>query len=136
MFYSFSLQNLVCLLVGLNEHYVNYKLALVMGTCASLVAQTVICLQCNRPGFDPWVGKFHEEGNGYPLQYSCLERIPWNLLEFLDSAWNSLVGCSPWGHSQTELSDNDTHRHLPPTSIRTKSCATAGAVVDLQHPLK
>ena len=23
----------------------------------SLVAQQVICLQCGRPGFDPWVGK-------------------------------------------------------------------------------
>ena len=25
------------------------------------------------PGFDPWVGKFPGEGNGNPLQYSCLE---------------------------------------------------------------
>ena len=24
---------------------------------ASLVAQLIICLQCGRPGFDPWVGK-------------------------------------------------------------------------------
>ena len=40
---------------------------------ASLVAQLVknlICLQCRRPGFDPWVGKIpwvREKGN--PLQY-------------------------------------------------------------------
>ena len=26
-----------------------------------------------RPRFDPWVGKIPGEGNGYPLQYSCLE---------------------------------------------------------------
>ena len=24
---------------------------------ASLVAQRLVCLQCGRPGFDPWVGK-------------------------------------------------------------------------------
>ena len=27
---------------------------------------------CNARKFDPWVGKIRE-GNGYPLQYSCLE---------------------------------------------------------------
>ena len=32
-----------------------------------------ICLQCGRPGFNPWVGKILGEGNGNPLQYSCLE---------------------------------------------------------------
>ena len=31
------------------------------------------CLQCKRPGFDLWVGKIPGEGNGNPLQYSCLE---------------------------------------------------------------
>ena len=29
------------------------------------------------------------EGNGTPLQYSCLEK---------SHGWRSLVGCSPWGH--------------------------------------
>ena len=32
-----------------------------------------VCLQCGRPGFDPWVGKFPGEGNGNPLQDYCLE---------------------------------------------------------------
>ena len=32
-----------------------------------------ICLQCRRPGFNSWVGKIPGEGNGDPLQYSCLE---------------------------------------------------------------
>ena len=32
-----------------------------------------VCLQCGRPRFDPWVGKFPGEGNGNPLQYYCLE---------------------------------------------------------------
>ena len=31
-----------------------------------------ICLQCRRYGFDSWVGRSPGEGNGYPLQYSCL----------------------------------------------------------------
>ena len=32
-----------------------------------------IHLQCRRPGFHPGSGKFPGEGNGNPLQYSCLE---------------------------------------------------------------
>ena len=31
-----------------------------------------ICLQCRRPGFDPWLGRFSGEGHGNPLQYSRL----------------------------------------------------------------
>ena len=38
------------------------------------VAQTVKhLLQCRGPEFDPWVGRSPGEGNGNPLQYSCLE---------------------------------------------------------------
>ena len=43
-----------------------------------------ICLHCRRHrrcGFNPWFGKIPGEGNGSPLQYSCLEspidRGPW-----------------------------------------------------------
>ena len=32
-----------------------------------------ICLQCGRPRFNSWIRKIPGEGNGYPLQYSCLE---------------------------------------------------------------
>ena len=32
-----------------------------------------VCLQCGRPRFNPWVGRSPREGNGNPLQYSCLE---------------------------------------------------------------
>ena len=32
-----------------------------------------IYLQCRRPRFDPRMGKSPDEGNGNPLQYSCLE---------------------------------------------------------------
>ena len=31
------------------------------------------CRRCKRRGFHPWVGRSHGEGQGNPLQYSCLE---------------------------------------------------------------
>ena len=41
---------------------------------ASTLAQTVKNLPVmRRPGFDPWARKIPGEGNGYPLQYFCLE---------------------------------------------------------------
>ncbi|CAI9175284.1 unnamed protein product [Rangifer tarandus platyrhynchus] len=56
----------------------------------SLVMQLVkkIHLQCKRPGFEPWVGRSPGEGNGNPLQYSCLgnlmDRGAWQL-QFIGS---------------------------------------------------
>ena len=41
-----------------------------MGFSGGSAGKTV-CLQCRRPGFDPWVGKIPWR-NGNPLQYSCL----------------------------------------------------------------
>ena len=41
--------------------------------------------------FNPWVGKISGEGNGNPLQYSCLEN---------PCGWRSLVGYSPWCHKR------------------------------------
>ena len=60
---------------------------------ASPVAQTVKN-QCvmQQTRFDPWVGKIPGEGNGYPLQYSCLgnpmDRGAW--LQFMEL---QRVGC-------------------------------------------
>ena len=31
--------------------------------------QQRICLQCGRPGFDPWVGKIPEKGMAIPLVF-------------------------------------------------------------------
>ena len=39
----------------------------------TLVAQTVKNLQCRKPGLIPWLGRARGEGNGYLLQYPCLE---------------------------------------------------------------
>ena len=43
--------------------------------------------QGRRCGFDPWSGRYPEEGNGNPLQYSCLE-IPWTE----ESGWLQSMG--------------------------------------------
>ena len=40
---------------------------------ASLVAQTVSACNAGDLGSIPGSGRFPGEGNGYPLQYSCLE---------------------------------------------------------------
>ena len=56
-----------------------------------------ICLQCGRPGFDPWAGKIPGEGIGSPLQYSYLE----NPID--RGAWQAAVhGVEK---SRTQLSD-------------------------------
>ena len=39
-----------------------------------------------------WVG----EGNGNPLQYSCLEK---------SHGWRNLVGYSPWGHKESDMTE-------------------------------
>ena len=60
---------------------------------------------CNAgdPGSIPGLGRSPGEGNGNPLQYSCLENS-------MDK--RSLVGYSPWGHK-----DSDTTEQLHFTSL-------------------
>ena len=64
----------------------------------SLVTQTVkVCLQCRRPGFDPWV-----------------EKIPWRrkwqhtsvLLHGNFHGWRSWVGYSPWDHKEADMTEH------------------------------
>ena len=55
-----------------------------------------VCLQCRRPGFDPWIGK-----------------IPWRrkwqstpvLLLGKSHGQRSLVGYSPWGHKESDTTE-------------------------------
>ena len=47
-----------------------------------------------RCGLDPWVGKIPGEGNGNPLQYSCLE----NSMD--RGAWQASW---PWGHEESTI---------------------------------
>ena len=53
---------------------------------------------CNAgdPRSIPGLGRFPGEGNGNPLQYSCLE---------ISHGQRSLAGYSPWGHKETGLSE-------------------------------
>ena len=60
---------------------------------------TCQCRRHKRHGFNPWVRKtpwsrkWHGEGNGNPLQHSCLEN---------PHGQRSLAGYSPWGHKQLD----------------------------------
>ena len=49
-----------------------------------------------RPGFDPWLEGSPGEGNGNPLQYSCLEN---------PHGQRSLEGYHPWGHKELDMSE-------------------------------
>ena len=64
-----------------------------------------VCLQCRRPGSNPWSGRFPGEENGNPLQYSCLE----NPMD--RGAWQATV------HGVTELDMTErlhfTSLHFP-----------------------
>ena len=63
---------------------------------ASLVAQLGICLQCGKPGFDPWVGK-----------------IPWRRVWqltplFLPGEFHgqrSPMGYSPWSYKELDMTE-------------------------------
>ena len=50
---------------------------------------------CNSgdPDLIPGLGRSPGEGNGNPLQYSCLEN---------PHRQRSLVGCSPWGRRESD----------------------------------
>ena len=54
-----------------------------------------ICLQCRRPRFNLCVGKIPWEGNGYPLQCSCLENSMdrgawWAIIHGVAKSWIQL----------------------------------------------
>ena len=60
-----------------------------MVTRGSLVVRWQrICFQCRRPRFETWVGKIPWKGNGYPLQYACLENpMDWGPRESDRTYW-------------------------------------------------
>ena len=72
---------------------------------SSLTAQLLrICLQCQRPGFDPWVGKIPWRRTCNPLQYSCLKN---------PHRQRSLVGYSPWSHKESNMTEQlSTAQHV------------------------
>ena len=75
----------------------------------SLVAQTVrVCLQCGRPGFNPWVGKIPSRRKWQPTP------VFW---PGESHGWRSLVGYSPWGR---EVSDRTERLHFQDENIHFK----------------
>ena len=54
------------------------------------------CLQCRRPGFDPWVGKIPWRRAWQPIPVS----LPG---EF--HGHRSLVSYSPWGHKESDMTE-------------------------------
>ena len=72
----------------------------------SLVDQMVkrlVCLQCGRPGFNPWMGKILWRRQWQPTPV---------LLSGKSNGRRSLVGYSPWGHKES-----DTTQRLDFTSL-------------------
>ena len=61
----------------------------------------ITCLQYWRLGFHPWLARSPGEGNGYPLQYSCLEnsmdRGVWQTTVFVVQLLNQVrLFVTPW----------------------------------------
>ena len=63
------------------------------------------CLQCGRPGFDPWVGKILWRRKWQPTPV---------LLPGKSHGWKSMVGYSPW-----RCKEQDTIERLHFTSLQT-----------------
>ena len=62
-----------------------------------LVAQMIrICLQCRRPGFNPWVGKISWRREWLPTPV---------FLPGESYGERSLVGYSPWGHKELDTTE-------------------------------
>ena len=53
-------------------------------------------------GSIPGLGRSPRKGNGYPLQYSCLENS-------VDR--EALMGYHPWGHKESNTAEGLTHTH-------------------------
>ena len=51
-------------------------------------------------GSIPASGRSPGEGNGNPLQYSCLKK---------SHGQRSLAGCSPWDHKELDMTERLTH---------------------------
>src|SRR5574338_655209 len=52
-----------------------------------------VCLQCGRPGFNPWVRKISWRRKWQPTPVFLLEK---------SHGWWNLVGYSPWGRKESD----------------------------------
>ena len=65
----------------------------------SLVARMIICLQCRRPGFDPWVGKIPWRRERQPTSVSLPRK---------SHGQRSLAGYSPRGPEESDTTERLT----------------------------
>ena len=55
-----------------------------------------VCLQCRRPGFNPWVEKISWRRTWQPTPVFLPEK---------SHGWRSLVGYSPWGRKELDRTE-------------------------------
>ena len=79
---------------------VNYILIKLETNFTDKVTQMVKNLHAGDPGLIPGLGRCPGEGNGYPLQYSCLERVFLSMDRV--ARWATVHGIAK---SQTRLSN-------------------------------
>ena len=93
----------IYLIIALDFHYLCVRCVL-----TSLVAQTVksVCLQCGRPGFNPWVGKIPLEKEMATHSSTLAWKIPWTDA----GAWWAIVHVV--SKSRTRLSNFTSLVHL------------------------
>ena len=77
---------------------------------ASLVAQTIICLQCRRPRFNPWVGKIPWRRGWQPTPIVLTREI---------HGQRRQAGYSPWGCKELDMTEQLTHTHTHTCEIWT-----------------
>ena len=78
---------------------------------ASLVSQTVICLQCGRSGFSPWVGKIPWRKAWQPTPVFLPGEFPWPEEPCtLQSMGSQSVGCN-WATKHSTHTHTHTHTH-------------------------
>ena len=97
---SFFYHHISRLLLSKSNQLFSYNIIYTLSNFCSwtfLVAQTVsICLQCGRPGFNPWVRKisWRRKWQATPL-----------FLPGKSHGWRSLVDYSSWGHKESDMSE-------------------------------
>ena len=61
-----------------------------------------VCLQCRKPGLVPWVGNIPQSRKWQPTPV---------LLPGKSHGWRSLIGCSPWGREEWDMTEQ-LHFHF------------------------
>ena len=83
-----------------------------------------VCLQCGRPGFDPWVGKIPWRRKWQPTPV---------LLPGKFHGPRSLVGYSPWGHKQLDTPER-LHFHF--LTLALFNCVDLSIIVCLSKQIE